>query len=198
MEMAWKRILWGKLVNGGQTCVSPDYVLCTSKVQKTLNDYAAKIIKDFYGEDPKKSSDFCRIINDKHFDRISKLISASGKPLIGGQSDNSERYISPTILVNVSPSDPIMQEEIFGPVLPIVTVNDVQEAVDFVKKGEKPLTLYLFTTRPDVINKFLDETSSGSVCANDTLIHLAGFNNFILLQLLKNLMRFECLMVIFY
>jgi acyl-CoA reductase-like NAD-dependent aldehyde dehydrogenase len=108
MEMAWRRILWGKLVNAGQTCVAPDYVLCTPKVQQTLIDSANKIIKEFYGEQPKNSADFSRIVNQKHFDRISKLIASSGKPVIGGVCDPNDRYISPTILTDVSPSDPIM------------------------------------------------------------------------------------------
>ncbi|XP_054161358.1 aldehyde dehydrogenase family 3 member B1-like isoform X2 [Oppia nitens] len=172
LEIAWRRILWGKLLNAGQTCVAPDYILCTTKVQKTLINAAEKIIKEFYGEDPQKSPDFCRIVNTKHFERVAKLIDSSGKPVIGGQKDNTENYIAPTILVDVSPNDPIMSEEIFGPVLPIVNVSSEEEAINFINKGEKPLSLYLFSSNKNTIKKFLNETSSGSVCVNDCVFHL--------------------------
>lgn len=172
METAWRRILWGKLINAGQTCVAPDYVLCTPALQKSLLEFSAKIIKEFYGENPQKSADLCRIVNQKHFERISKLMSSSGKAVVGGDSDASERYISPTILTDVSPNDPIMNEEIFGPILPIVNISSAEEAIDFIKKGEKPLSLYLFSTNKKTLQKFINETSSGSICANDTVIHL--------------------------
>ncbi|CAG2183121.1 unnamed protein product, partial [Oppiella nova] len=106
MEMAWRRILWGKLINAGQTCVAPDYVLCSPKVQKTLIESAAKIVKEFYGEEPKNSQDFARIVNKRHFERITKLMAGGGKAVIGGQTDSSENYIAPTVLVDVSPNDP--------------------------------------------------------------------------------------------
>ena len=113
MEMAVRRILWGKFMNAGQTCVAPDYILCAPKIQQRFVESAAKIIKEFYGEEPKNSESFCRIVNHKHFERISKLMSSSGKAVIGGDSDNSQNYISPTILVDVSPNDPVIDYQMF-------------------------------------------------------------------------------------
>ena len=112
MEMTCRRVLWGKLLNAGQTCVAPDYILCTPKVQQKFLESAAKVIKEFYGEEPKNSEDFCRIVNQKHFERISKLMSSSGKAVIGGDSDSDQNYISPTILVDVSPNDPVIDSNI--------------------------------------------------------------------------------------
>lgn len=98
----------------------------------------------------------------------------SGRAAVGGETNEEAKYIAPTILTDVSKDDPVMKEEIFGPILPIVTIKNVQEAIDFINRGEKPLSLYVFTTKTDVISKFLNETSSGSVCANDAVIHLSG------------------------
>ncbi|CAG2104109.1 unnamed protein product [Medioppia subpectinata] len=164
LEIACRRLLWGKLINAGQTCVAPDYVLCSPKVQKSLIESAQKIIKEFYGEDPKKSPDLCRIVNKRHFERITKLLNSGGKAVVGGQTDPSDNYIAPTILVDVSPNDPIMNEEIFGPILPIINVGSEDEAIDFIKKGEKPLSLYIFTNRQKTVDKFVNQTSSGEHC----------------------------------
>ena len=171
MEIAWRRILWAKMINAGQTCVAPDYLLCTEKVKKSLIQYAPIILKQFFGPDAKKSTDLGRIVSDRHFDRLEKLLG-SGKIVFGGDKDKNERYISPTILTDVSPTDPVMCEEIFGPILPVIVVKDADQAIKFINSREKPLTLYVFSTIKDVIDKFLNETSSGSVCANDAMIHL--------------------------
>ncbi|CAG2101874.1 unnamed protein product, partial [Medioppia subpectinata] len=171
MEMGWRRILWAKMINAGQTCVAPDYILCTPNVHKNLVQNASKVLKIFFGENPKLSPDFGRIVSDRHFERLEKFLT-SGKILIGGDKDITDRYIAPTILTDVSPTDPVMQEEIFGPILPIIVVKDVDEAIDFINKREKPLTLYIFSTNKVVIDKLLNKTSSGSVCVNDAMIHL--------------------------
>lgn len=172
IEIATRRILWGKCVNSGQTCIAPDYLLCSKEVEEKFLIAAKKILKEFYGEDPKSSPDFGRIISDSHFQRLSKLIS-SGNVAVGGKTDPKERFIEPTILVNVKRNDPVMQEEIFGPILPIINVESAAEAVRFINEGEKPLALYIFSNRKNDVKLILDNTSSGGVCINDTLMHIA-------------------------
>lgn len=160
-EMAWRRILWGKMINAGQTCVAPDYILCSSSMEEKLIEKAKVVIKEFFGENPRLSNDFARIINERHFERIGNIIK-SGKVAIGGDLEKEELYIAPTILTNVTSDDPIMQEEIFGPILPIVTAESVDEAIDFINSRDKPLTLYVFSTRLPIIRKLIENTSSGS------------------------------------
>jgi len=171
METAVKRILWGKLVNAGQTCIAPDYVLCSADVQDKLVNTAKKVVQDFYQSEPKKSDSFARIINSKNFDRLDRLLNGTnGKVVLGGETERDSCYIAPTVVTNVSTSDSLMKEEIFGPILPIVTVDSADEAIDLINRGEKPLTLYLFSNKKDVVRRFLEQTSSGSVCVNDTLM----------------------------
>ena len=109
IDVAVRRILWGKYLNAGQTCVAPDYVLCSPKVQQKFLDSATRIIKEFYGDNPKNTADFSRIINSRHFERLSKLLASSGKVAIGGDKDGDDNYISPTILIDVSPNDPVIE-----------------------------------------------------------------------------------------
>lgn len=170
IAVAARRISWGKFFNCGQTCVAPDYLLVTEKVKPQLFEAMKKEIKAFYGENPKISPDFSRIINDKHWARIEKLLR-KGKIITGGETDAATRYIAPTIIDNVKPSDPVMQEEIFGPVLPVITVKSMDEAVKFINERPKPLALYLFTKSNKLKKRFLDETSFGGGCINDTLMH---------------------------
>ncbi|CAG2160901.1 unnamed protein product [Oppiella nova] len=171
MEMGWRRVLWAKMINAGQTCVAPDYVLCTAGARKSLAHFAAKVLAQFFGDNPKASPDFGRIVSDRHFERLAKFLT-SGKILVGGDTDIADRYIAPTILTDVSPDDAVMQEEIFGPILPVLVVRDVDAAIDFINAREKPLTLYVFSTADGVVDKILNNTSSGSVCVNDAMIHL--------------------------
>lgn len=171
MTVAVKRILWGKLVNAGQTCIAPDYVLCSPDVQDKFIKAAKEVIADFYKTDPKLSESFARIINVKNFDRINSLLSkTTGKVVIGGETDRDECYVAPTVVAGVSSSDSLMREEIFGPILPIVTVDSADEAIAYVNRGEKPLTMYIFSNKKDVVDRFLARTSSGSTCINDTLM----------------------------
>lgn len=173
LDMAVKRILWGKYLNAGQTCIAPDYILCHPNVQDKVVNVARKVLKEFYDSNPKLSDSYCRIINTRNFDRLtSSLNSTSGKVVIGGNSDRDSKYIEPTIVSNVLPSDSLMKDELFGPILPIVTVQSVDEAIDFINRGEKPLTLYIFSNKKDVVNRILNETSSGSVCVNDVLLQM--------------------------
>ncbi|XP_030417789.1 aldehyde dehydrogenase family 3 member B1-like isoform X2 [Gopherus evgoodei] len=139
------RLVWGRCFNAGQTCVAPDYVLCSVETQEKLLLALRHAITQFFGPEPRESPDFARIISDKQFQRIRALLG-SGRVAIGGQTDERDRYIAPTVLADVQPSDPAMQEEIFGPVLPIVTVPNVDEAIAFINRRERPLAVYVFAS----------------------------------------------------
>ncbi|XP_014648558.1 PREDICTED: aldehyde dehydrogenase family 3 member B2-like isoform X2 [Ceratotherium simum simum] len=165
------RVAFFRYFNAGQTCVAPDYVLCSPKMQERLLPALQSAITRFYGEDPRSSPDLGRIINEKHFQRLQGLLGC-GRVAIGGQSDESDRYIAPTVLVDVQETEPVMQEEIFGPILPIVNVRSLDEAIDFIKRREKPLALYAFSNSNQVVNKMLDRTSSGSFTSNDGFVNL--------------------------
>ncbi len=171
LEVAAKRIAMGKWVNAGQTCVAPDYVLAHESIHDRLVDRLKAAITDFYGADPKQSPDFARIVNARHHRRVARLID-SGKVAAGGQVDEAERYIAPTILTEVSPDSPVMQEEIFGPVLPILKVRSVDEAIRFVRGRDKPLALYVFTRDKAVSERVLAQTSSGGATVNHVWLHL--------------------------
>ncbi|KAM5179888.1 aldehyde dehydrogenase family 3 member B1-like [Mantella aurantiaca] len=170
VKNAARRIAWSRFINAGQTCLAPDFVLCSNEMKEKLVPALQATIQEFYGEDPKQSPDFGRIISDRHFQRVAALLKC-GKIAAGGQTDDSERYIAPTILIDMEESDPVMQEEIFGPILPIVAVSGVEEAIRFINKREKPLAAYAFSASSQIINQFLDRTSSGGFCANDGIMH---------------------------
>ncbi|XP_044895564.1 aldehyde dehydrogenase family 3 member B1 isoform X4 [Felis catus] len=165
------RLAWFRYFNTGQTCVAPDYVLCSPDTQERLLPALQSAITRFYGEDPRSSPNLGRIISDKHFQRLRGLLGC-GRVAIGGQSDESERYIAPTVLVDVEETEPVMQEEIFGPILPIVNVRSLDEAIDFINRREKPLALYAFSNNKQVVKRVLAQTSSGSFCGNDGFMHL--------------------------
>ncbi|XP_050674503.1 aldehyde dehydrogenase, dimeric NADP-preferring isoform X2 [Leptidea sinapis] len=174
IEVTTKRILWGKFVNVGQTCIAPDYILCTKEVQNKFIEHAKKILKEWYGDDPQKSPDLCRIITSRHFSRLQSLLDASkDKVVIGGKTDAQDKYISPTIVANVSPDDKIMEDEIFGPILPIVPIENAYEAIKFINAREHPLVLYLFSKESNIHKIFIEQTRSGSVCVNDTIMFYA-------------------------
>ncbi|XP_054920294.1 aldehyde dehydrogenase, dimeric NADP-preferring isoform X4 [Dermacentor andersoni] len=172
LEVACRRLMWGKYVNAGQTCIAPDYVLCHTAVYAQFVDTCKKVITEFYSEHPKDSADLGRIVNTNHCRRIAKLLE--GLPIaFGGDVDVDSKYVAPTLVTEVKVTDPVMQEEIFGPVLPILRVNSADEAIEFINEREKPLTLYVFSSQQKVIDRFMYETTSGSICANDTLVHLS-------------------------
>lgn len=173
IEMAARRIAWGKFLNAGQTCVAPDYVLVDSAVEDRLVKALADAVRGFYGPDPRQSTDYGRIVNDAHFRRLEKLLG-DGEVVVGGETDESSRYIAPTVLRNVRADAPIMEEEIFGPILPVVTVDGVGEAISFVNRRDKPLALYVFTESRDTADLVVRETSSGGACINATVLHLAN------------------------
>ncbi|NWU55404.1 AL3B1 dehydrogenase, partial [Dromas ardeola] len=166
-----RRVAWGRFFNAGQTCIAPDYVLCSLEMQEKLLLALSKTVTDFYGSNPRESRDFGRIAGEKHFQRLQALL-CSGQVVIGGEMDEAERYIAPTVLADVQPSDPIMQEEIFGPILPIVPVANMDEAIDFINSRERPLVVYAFSSNDKVVTQVLERTSSGGFCGNDTLMHV--------------------------
>lgn len=172
-----RRIAWGKFLNAGQTCIAPDYVLVEEPVHDQLVAALAATVKEFYGDDPQASSDFTRIVNSNHFHRLEKLLD-SGTVAFGGVADADTRYISPTVLTDVSADDPVMAEEIFGPILPVLKVKSVKEAVDFVAArstgGDVPLALYSFSDKDAENDMVVEGTSSGGVCVNGTLWHIAN------------------------
>ncbi|KJE97385.1 aldehyde dehydrogenase type III-PG [Capsaspora owczarzaki ATCC 30864] len=169
LAIAARRILWGRLLNAGQTCLSPDYVLIDKKLQPAFLEAARAALNEFYGPDPKASPDLSRIINDAHWKRLSALLT-SGTVAIGGQTDAATRYIAPTILVDVPHDAPVMQNEVFGPILPIINVSSIDEAIKFITSRDKPLATYLFTRNSKLQDEFLKRTSSGSTCVNDTIL----------------------------
>ncbi|XP_020708934.2 aldehyde dehydrogenase family 3 member B1-like isoform X1 [Athalia rosae] len=168
-----RRVLWGKMLNAGQTCIAPDYILCTIEVQELILNEIRKVIKEWYGDDPKISPYIARIITDRHFQRLVGFLSGNGEIAIGGESDASERYIAPTVLINVKPTDPVMCDEIFGPILPVVTISNVYKAVEFINSREKPLAFYIFSKIKDDVDFILENTSSGGVCVNEAVLQVA-------------------------
>ncbi|XP_062967200.1 aldehyde dehydrogenase, dimeric NADP-preferring [Cynocephalus volans] len=172
LEVACRRIAWGKFMNSGQTCVAPDYILCDPSIQKQIVENLKKSVKEFYGDDARKSRDYGRIISVQHFQRVMGLIEGQ-KVAYGGTGDATTRYIAPTILTDVDPQSPVMQEEIFGPVMPIVCVRSLEEAVQFITQREKPLALYVFSNDSKVVKRMIAETSSGGMVANDVIVHVS-------------------------
>ncbi len=172
LGVAARRIVSGRFMNAGQTCVAPDYVLAHAEVYERLLDELTATIRGFYGENPRKSPDYGRIINPGHFERLAGLLR--GQTVVtGGASDPSDRYMSPTVLRDVDPDSPVMQEEIFGPILPVLKVADVDQAIRFVNAREKPLALYVFAAERRIAHRVFRETSSGAASENQTVLHCA-------------------------
>ena len=169
-----KRIVWGKFTNTGQTCVAPDYVLVDKKVKQKFVDAFIKTTKEFFGEDPQKSPDLGRIINEKHFLRLTKLLE-KGNILMGGKTDINDLYIAPTLIDGVTADDPVMQGEIFGPILPIIEYEKLDDAIRFVNSRNKPLALYIFSEDKMYQERILNETSSGNASINECLMHVGQF-----------------------
>ena len=175
LELAARRICWGKFLNAGQTCVAPDYVLVQEEVKEEFIQQIAQCIQDFYGEQPSDSPDFARIINDRHFERLSAMLTPENIR-IGGQTNAPDRYIAPTILDNITWEHPSMQEEIFGPILPVISFDTMAEAITMVNRHAKPLALYLFTINRQYQDQVLQNVHFGGGCINDTISHLANPN----------------------
>ncbi|XP_067143740.1 aldehyde dehydrogenase, dimeric NADP-preferring-like isoform X3 [Centruroides vittatus] len=171
MDMACRRIIWGKLLSLGQTCVAPDYILCNEEVQDLFLKSSKKVLAEFFEGDPIDSPDIGRIINDRNYKRVQSYLK-DGNIAIGGKTRDEDQYIAPTILTGVKNEHQVMKDEIFGPILPIYLVKDEDEAINYINENEKPLSLYVFSTKKNIINKFMQKTTSGSLCVNDTVIHL--------------------------
>jgi aldehyde dehydrogenase (NAD+) len=173
LRVAARRIMWGKLMNAGQVCLAPDYVLVDESVEAALLAHMAAAIKGFYGEDPHASPDFARIVHQRHFQRLMQLIDGGGQIFAGGEARENELYIAPTILTKTPADAPVMQEEVFGPILPVLTVRSVDEATAFINKREKPLAIYLFSEDARVKRQVINGTSSGAVTVNYPSVHAA-------------------------
>jgi len=170
LDITARRIVWGKFFNAGQSCVAVDYLLVDRRVKQELLSRIVACIEGFYGGDPARSPDLARIVSEAHFDRLLALLGR-GEILTGGNSDRASRYIAPTVIDGITGSEPIMEDEIFGPLLPVITYDDLSEAIDFVNARPKPLALYFFSRDKVRQEKVLRETSSGGGCINDTVIH---------------------------
>ncbi|MDH6109440.1 acyl-CoA reductase-like NAD-dependent aldehyde dehydrogenase [Kitasatospora sp. MAP12-15] len=167
-----QRIARGKFLNAGQTCVAPDYILAIGDTATALESHLAQAVRTLYGEDPALSTSYGRVVNERHFDRLTALL-ADGRVVTGGGHDRAERYVAPTVLADVSPESPVMQAEIFGPILPIIAVPDLDAAIAFVNERDKPLALYAFTDSEQTKQRLTEETSSGALAFGLPVSHLA-------------------------
>ncbi len=174
LAVAARRVAWGRFFNAGQTCVAPDYVLVERAVADAFTGLVADAVRAFYGADPRTSADFARIVDDRHLVRLAGLLEHHGGALVtGGVVEREARYVAPTVLRDVDPAAPVMQEEIFGPILPILPVEDLDEAVRFVAARPTPLTVYLFARDRRCARRVAAETRSGALSVNATLQHFA-------------------------
>ncbi|QTQ07738.1 aldehyde dehydrogenase [Macrococcoides canis] len=177
LKVAAERVAFGKFMNAGQTCVAPDYVLIDNKVKMKFVKALQSTIQEFYGTQTEQSEDFGRIVNDNHFNRLVNIIEDSRQQVIyGGESNADELFVAPTIILDPELSDSVMQQEIFGPILPIIGYETLNEVYDIVEQYEKPLALYLFTEDSDQITAVFNRLSFGGGCVNDTILHLANPN----------------------
>ncbi|XP_042344010.1 aldehyde dehydrogenase family 3 member B1 [Plectropomus leopardus] len=165
-----QRIAWARFHNAGQSLAAPDYILCHTDVQAQLVQALKCCLMQFYGPDPRESRSYGRMVNLEIFNRTRDMLWRSGKVAVGGKVIEGEKYIAPTILTEVVESDPIMQQEVCGPVLPVLTVNNIDDAIAFINKQEKPLCVYAYSSNSKVISRLMSETSSGSFCSNDSVL----------------------------
>ncbi len=179
LQDAAEKLVWGKFVNNGQTCIAPDYLLVKESVQKSLIESLKNQIEKVYNADKQgieNSDSYCRIINQRHFTRLQKLMEDAllngANVAVGGKVIAEERFIAPTLLTEIKPSMAIMQEEIFGPLLPILTYKNTEEAINFVNQSEKPLAMYIFSQNKNTVEQILANTSAGGGCVNDCLLHI--------------------------
>lgn len=171
LNIAAHRLLWAKSVNCGQTCIAPDYVLCTAEVQADLFKELKKAVKEFWPRGVLQSPDYGRIINERQWSRLSDMLEeTNGKIVIGGEKTESERFFAPTVVADCPKDDSLMAGEIFGPILPIVTVQNTDEAIQFINANDRPLALYVFANSA-VTKKVFDEARSGGVVAGDLMLH---------------------------
>jgi acyl-CoA reductase-like NAD-dependent aldehyde dehydrogenase len=170
VKTAARRIAYGRFSNSGHICTAPDHVLVWPEVKDELVAELKQAIRDFYGDDPKESPDYGRIINRRNFDRLAAFLD-SGTTAVGGHADPDDLYIEPTVLVDVAVDSPIMQDEVFGPILPILEIDSVDAVIEWVNERPRPLGLYIFTEENDVTERILEATNSGDACVNDCAVH---------------------------
>lgn len=175
VRLAADRVASGRWFNAGQTCIAPNHVFVHTSVEQEFLDLLATALRKRYGADPRTSPDLGRIVDERQARRLADLLAGGGydEVVYGGTVDVPGRYLAPTVLRGVKPDAPVMQEEIFGPILPVVRFDDLDEVIRDITEGDKPLSLYLFTGDEDVVERVLDETSSGSACVNDTVVQFA-------------------------
>jgi aldehyde dehydrogenase (NAD+) len=173
LDFAAKRIAWGKFYNAGQTCVAPDYIVADRKISDELLSLLESEIKSFYGENPQQSNDLPRVINTESVQRLASLMN-EGRIVTGGTCDEKDRYVAPTIIRDIKPDDPIMQQEIFGPVLPVLDFEEFNEVYKIIERNPNPLSVYIFTRNRKLAREFLLNTKSGSAAINDTVIQFAS------------------------
>lgn len=173
VDLAVQKLAWGKFFNGGQTCVAPDYVYVHDSLYEKFLEGMKNKIQSFYGDDPEKSSSFARIINERHFARLVRLLS-SGKTFFGGQTNPSQKYIAPTILREVTWNDPVMQEEIFGPIFPVLKYSSLNDLFQFLQSKPKPLAAYFFSDSCEEQKIFVQNLSFGGGVINDCVIHVGN------------------------
>jgi aldehyde dehydrogenase (NAD+) len=171
LDVAARRLVWGKFTNAGQTCVAPDYLLVHGSVHDAVVDRLRHTIRGFYGADPRQSGDFGRIVSQRHLARLRGLLDAD-KVVIGGEVDEEDRYLAPTVMVDVTLDDAVMGEEIFGPILPILKIDSFDEALAVVAKRPNPLAAYLFTRDDEEERRFVERVQFGGGCINNTLVHM--------------------------
>jgi aldehyde dehydrogenase (NAD+) len=175
LKVAASRIVWGKFLNAGQTCIAPDYLFVHSSVKAELLRLMSKKITQYFGTKPGESADFPRIVNETKTQRLAGFLG-KGNIIAGGEVNIQERFVSPTILDNISAGDPVMQEEIFGPILPVMEFGSVREVTDYISSNPKPLALYYFSEDTVKQAELLGKTSSGGACINDVITHVANPN----------------------
>jgi acyl-CoA reductase-like NAD-dependent aldehyde dehydrogenase len=173
VETAARRIMWGKCLNAGQTCVAPDFVLVDERIKDSLLQALERALRRFFGESVQSSKDFGRIVNRKHFERLVSYFP-QGRIVYGGEYDERDLFIAPTIMTDVDPGSPLMQEEIFGPILPVLAFGDLGDVISMLRDRPEPLALYLFTKDSRIQNQVVEQTASGGVCINDTVTHILG------------------------
>ncbi len=173
LDFAARRIAWGKFYNCGQACVSPDYLLIDKRVKERFLTLISKEIESFYGAEPKESPDFARVINSENVDRLSGLMK-TGRIVAGGETDPATRYVAPTIIADVKPDDPVMREEIFGPLLPVLEYDNFEEVYAVIERNPKPLASYIFSGDKRLIKEFLTRVRSGTSAVNETVMQFAS------------------------
>ncbi|HSQ89090.1 aldehyde dehydrogenase [Romboutsia sp.] len=175
LDVAIKRIVWGKFSNAGQTCVAPDYILVHEDIYDKFLEKSKNVVKEFYTENVKVNNDYGKIVNDRHMKRLSNILQKdSSKIVFGGEIDTQNRYISPTILGNVTYVDEVMKDEIFGPIMPVIKYKDMKDIEFYLNKYEKPLALYIFSENKNFSEKIINNITFGGGCINDTISHVAS------------------------